>query len=57
MVDNKINMPAGMGGLTRYFDEYKSKIAFKPEHVIVVCVLVMIVLIMLHVWGSGWLGI
>ena len=55
--DNKIHMPAGMGGLTRYFDEYKSKIEFKPGHVIVVCILVIIVLMMLHAWGNSWLGI
>lgn len=32
--DNKISMPSGMGGITRYFEEYTSKFQFKPIHVI-----------------------
>ena len=32
--DNKVNMPAGFGGLTRYDEEYDSYINLKPTHVI-----------------------
>ncbi len=49
-------MPSGIGGIVRYFDEYKSKIVFKPAHVIIFAVLVMIIVLMLHTWGSGLLG-
>ena len=54
--DNKIKMPSGQGGLTRYFDEYKSKIEFSPGAVIVLCILVMIIIILLHYFGKMWLG-
>lgn len=53
---NKINMPSGMGGLTRYFDEYKSKIEIKPGHVIILCIVVIIIMIFLHIQGGAWLG-
>ena len=49
MADNRINMPSGMGGLVRYFDDYKSKIEFKPEHIVVAVVLVIIAEILLNV--------
>ncbi len=42
MADEKIRMPASFGGLTRYFEDYKSKIELKPEHVIFLIVLVII---------------
>jgi preprotein translocase subunit Sec61beta len=44
MADNKISMPSGMGGLMRYFDEYKSKFQFKPAQ-IVLFVIVLIALV------------
>lgn len=56
MADNKIRMPSGMGGLVRYFEEYKSKISFKPGHVIVMVVAVIIIIIILHVYGRALLG-
>lgn len=54
--DNKIRMPSGQGGLTRYFDEYKSKIEFSPGTVIVMTIVVMIIIIVLHYFGDGWLA-
>jgi len=53
---DKIQMPSGMGGLVRYFDEYKSKIEFKPGHIVVICILVIIIMIILHIFGDKWLG-
>lgn len=49
MAQDKINLPSGMGGLVRYFDDYKSKIVFKPEHIVIGIILVVIVEILLHV--------
>jgi len=49
MAQEKINMPSGMGGLVRYFDDYKSKIEFKPEIVVVAIVVVIIAEILLHI--------
>lgn len=39
----RIQMPTSGGGLVRYFDDYKSKIEFKPI-LVVVCIIVVIVL-------------
>jgi preprotein translocase subunit Sec61beta len=55
--DNKISMPSGMGGLMRYFDEYKSKIRLKPGHIILMTVIVMIIMIFLYSYGYRILGI
>ena len=52
--DSKIRMPSGQGGLTRYFDEFKSKIEFSPAAVIVLSVVIMIIIILLHYFGGNW---
>jgi len=44
----QIRMPSGMGGLVRYFDDYKSKIEFKPEYIIAFVILVVIIEYLLH---------
>lgn len=49
---DKINMPMSGAGLTRYFDDYKSKIEFKPGHVIFMAILVMILVLLLHMYGN-----
>ena len=46
--NNKVNMPASTAGITRYFDDYKSKIEFKPEHVIILAIIVILIEIFLH---------
>ena len=56
MAKDKIQMPSSMGGLVRYFDEYKSKISFKPGHVVVLILAVIIIVIILHVYGRSLLG-
>ena len=57
MAQDKISMPSGMGGLVRYFDEYQSKIKFKPGHIIVLCIVVIVIMIFLYTWGNSLLGI
>ncbi|MEM4637776.1 MAG: preprotein translocase subunit Sec61beta [Candidatus Woesearchaeota archaeon] len=57
MSQDKISMPSSMAGLTRYFDDYKSKIELKPEHVIVLIILVIILEIILNWQGSAWFGL
>ena len=39
--DNKIQMPAGFGGLMRFEEEYDSKINLKPTHVIAFIILII----------------
>ena len=57
MAQEKITMPSGMGGLTRYFDEYKSKIRIKPGHIIIMCLFIMAIMIFLYTYGNQMLGI
>ncbi len=57
MAQDKISMPQGMGGLVRYFDEYKSKIKFKPGHIIVLSLVVIVIMLILNKFGNSLLGI
>ena len=41
MADNRIQMPAGFGGLMRFSEEYKSKFTLKPAHVIAFVILIL----------------
>ena len=50
--DNKIRLPSGQGGLTRYFDESASQIEFSPMTVIIVSIVVMIIIIAMHFIGA-----
>jgi len=55
--NDKISMPSSQGGITRYFDEYKSKISFKPTHVIILILIIIILELILHTQGYNILGI
>jgi len=57
MSDNKIRMPSSMGGLVSYTSEYESKITFKPAYVVVICIVVIIIAILLHMYGKPLLGL
>jgi len=57
MPQDRIQLPSGMGGLVRYFDEYKSKIEFKPGHIIILCIAVIIIMILLYSFGAQLLGL
>ena len=55
--NNKVTMPSSTAGITRYFDEYKSKISIKPGHVIVIALIIMLIIIFLHLYGYTMLGV
>jgi preprotein translocase subunit Sec61beta len=57
MSNDKIQMPSSGAGLTRYFDDYHSKIELKPEHVIILIVLVIIIELILNWQGYVWFGL
>ena len=57
MAQDRIQMPSGMGGITRYFDDVKTKVQFKPGHIILLALVIMVVMIILYNFGKGWLGI
>jgi len=48
MAQEKVSMPSGMGGIVRYFDEYKSKIVISPIVIVVLIVLTILVEIFLN---------
>lgn len=50
MAQDKINVPAGFGGLVRYGEEYESKLKLKPEHVIVLIILVIAFVLILKIF-------
>ena len=56
MADNRVQMPSSMGGLVRYFDEYKSRIELSPGFVIVLILLVIVIELILHSYGARWFG-
>ena len=51
MADERIQMPSGMGGLVRDFDDYQSKIEIKP--VVVLIVILAVILVELILYYSG----
>jgi len=57
MADNRIQMPSGMGGLVRYFDEYRSKVEFKPGHIVILCIIIILVLLFLQAFGSRFISL
>jgi len=57
MAKNKVSMPSSTAGITRYFDDYRSKIEFKPGHIIILVIIVIIIELILHSVGKSWLGI
>ena len=50
MAENKVNMPAGFGGLMRFKEEYSSMFNLKPTHVIAFIILIVIFRILLGVF-------
>ena len=56
MADEKVSMPSGIGGLVRYFDEYKSKIKFKPGFIVILVIIVIVIELILHSQGAAILG-
>ena len=48
--DNKINLPAGFGGLTRFKEEYSSMFNLKPTHVIAFIILIIAFRVFLEVF-------
>ena len=48
MAGEKINLPAGFGGLMRYSDEYESKFKISPKGVIIFLILILVFVIALR---------
>ena len=41
MAENKVNLPGGFGGLTRFSEEYESYFNLKPVHIIIFVFLIV----------------
>jgi preprotein translocase subunit Sec61beta len=54
---NRVSMPASTAGLTRYFEDYRSKVEIKPVSVLVLAGLIVLILILLNAYGSALLGL
>jgi preprotein translocase subunit Sec61beta len=57
MGQDKITMPTSTAGITRYFDDYKSKIEFKPGHIIILCIVVIVLSLLLQAYGRSLIGL
>jgi preprotein translocase subunit Sec61beta len=57
MANDKIQMPSSGAGLTRYFDDFKSKIELSPQHVIVFIIIIILIEIVLNWQGYIWFGL
>ena len=56
-MSDKIQMPASTAGITRFFDEYHSKVSFKPGLIVILALLVIAVEIVLYVYGNQFFGL
>ena len=52
MADDKIRLPSGQGGLTRFSEESQSKVEFSPKAVLVIIAILTIAIILLHYFGG-----
>ena len=57
MADNKISLPSSGGGLVNYSSESKSKYMMKPQHIIVIIAIVVLIELMLHLYGNSLFGL
>ena len=48
--DNRIHMPGGFGGLTRYDSEYKSKFMISPAQVVGLIIVIILFVIVLKLF-------
>lgn len=56
MAKDKISMPSTTAGITRYFEDYESKIKFKPGHIIVIILIIIILIVILQSLAQNWLA-
>jgi len=55
--DNKVRMPSSGAGITQYWDNVKTSIDLKPSHIVALCIIVIIVMIILNVYGVQMFGL
>lgn len=55
--DNRIRLPASTAGITQYWDDVKTKIEFKPEHIVILAIIIIAIEMFLQVYGNAIFGI
>jgi preprotein translocase subunit Sec61beta len=50
MADGGVNIPSGIGGLTRFKEEYQSKFNLKPTHVVAFVISLVVFRIALQIF-------
>jgi len=55
--DDKIRMPSTGAGITQYWDDVKTKVEMRPEYVIVLAVVIIVLELLLQVYGKSWFGL
>ena len=56
MTENKISIPSGGGGLTRFNEDSGSKVEISPGAVIVFCAIIILIIILLNYLGGKFLA-
>ncbi len=57
MADNRISLPSGTAGLTRFSQGNASKVTFSPGHVLLLALVIIAIITALHFFGNSLLGI
>jgi len=55
--DNRVSMPMSGAGITRYFEESQTRFHIKPITVVILIIAVILIILGLHMYGNGILGI
>ena len=56
MAEDKIRIPSGQGGLTRFDESTGSRLQFSPGLIIVMCVAIILIIAALHYLGGKFLA-
>jgi len=54
--DGRIRLPSSTAGITQYWDDVKTKVELKPQHVLVLAVLIILLEIFLQIYGKSFFG-
>ena len=55
--NDKIRMPSSTAGITSYWDDVKTRVEMRPEYVIVLAALIIVVELLLQLYGKSWFGL
>ena len=53
---DRVRMPASTAGITQNWDDVRTKIRLKPEHVLVLAAIIVLIEILLQLYGPRLFG-